>query len=527
MPPNYSPSQHGDVPQVPHNEYPTEGMTMYCRAGPPSATGSAISANTRPSSRDDQSEISQPSSYTSADPMSGKNSPIKGAGPAGGVQLPGMASPEKSVQKKRSGFFSNSPFRRKSKREPDHQAHNSNRNTWNPSTNNSKINVNSATQSSVSQQSSPVKFTSSRPESRNVFRREQAPEGEEPADPRASFQLNVGNNVFDVASPDSQSTPRASMNPRRGVPGSGASSSLVSPGGDLSMDPVAQALAELKSANSNMGMGKQASMRVQADRHLGVQTPGPDSQSPTRPSMISAQSADKLAAQRGTPPPAYDVAPTGRSSALGVPQPAFTSREMRSRTETWGASSTSSPARPPNGNVRARSPGPGMPRAASPQPQNMRARSPGPGMPRAASPQPQNMRARSPGPGMMRARSPGPQMMSPQGPPKFQEGSPYPRMGGGRGAQGRPGSSMGMEMQLSNGQANPRPSSAYGGQYPGSQQNAYDPRASSSQLRRERSKSMAAAPNPPAQQPPQGVLHYGEQAPPHPPFIPYLDFSSD
>ena len=554
LPPEYSPSQHGDIPNVPHNQYPTEGMTMYCRAGPPSVNGSAISANTRPSSRDDHSEVSAPSSFTSADPMSGKSSPVKGR-PAGGVQLPGMgSSPEKSIQKKRSGFFSNSPFRRKSKREPDHQPHASNRNTWNP-TSPTKSETSPMRGVPSGQQSIPTKYTSDdRPASRNVFRRDQPPEGEEAADPRASFQLNVGNNVFDVASPDSyQSTPRASVNNRRGFANSRANSSLASPTQDLSMDPVAQALADLKSGSA-FGMSKQASMRVQADRLLGVQSPNPDAQSPTRPGAISAASADRLIApHRGTPPPAYEggAATPGRSSALGVPQPAFTSREMRSRTENWGANGATSPTRPAMAPPRARSPGPGMPRAASPQPQQiMRARSPGPGMMRAASPQPpqNNMRARSPGPGMMRARSPGPQMMMPpprqqESPHRFQEGSPYPRIGnGGRNSGGRPSSSMGMEMQLSNGQqqtpnsmGNARPSSAYGGSYfpqqpqPQQQQQhqsqSYDPRDAQgqgqarSQMKRERSKSMGPVPSIGRNAPPPGVLHYGKLSVFHP--LPY------
>ena len=157
VPPNYSPSQHGGVPQVPHNQYPTEGMTMFCRSDATSAAGSALSSNTRPDSRDDHSEYSAPSSFTSADPASGAASPTKMA-PVNGVQLPGMTSPEKSVQKKRSGFFSNSPFRRKSRKDHDHPAHSdvsSNRSTWNgASSMGGRINLNPSVSSA---QSSPTK----------------------------------------------------------------------------------------------------------------------------------------------------------------------------------------------------------------------------------------------------------------------------------------------------------------------------------------------------------------------------------
>ena len=526
VPPNYSPSQHGDIPKIPHNQYPTEGMTMFTRAGPPSVTGSGLSAGTRPSSRDDQSEYSQPSSYTSADPMSGKSSPTKGM-PAGGVELPGISSsPDKSVQKKRSGFFSNSPFRRKSKREADHHTHtpSGNRNIYNLVTNSSRMNIAPSNISSTSTQSSPTKLSAhDRPQSRSLFNRAPPPDGEEPADPRASFQLNVGNNVFDVASPDShQSTPKASMNNHRGFPGSTPVSTINAPADD----PIVQALADLKMSSNGLGMNKQASMRVQADRHLGVQTPSLDAQTPNRPTMISAQSADRLAAQRGTPPPAYDGG--SRGSALGVPQPAFTSREMRSRTENWGTGSNVGGTRQSAGNLRARSPGPGIPRAASPQPQrgDFRSRSPRPGIMRARSP--------APGPGQMRARSPGPDMMQQQQqtPVSRNESSSYPKFGPG-GGQERRGS--GMEVQLSSsdmqryddggsgrsrGQMNnARPMSAYGGSFPqqpqmqqSQQQQGYDQRGRmDGQMRRERSKSMAAVGSRQGSEPgpPAGILHYG------------------
>lgn len=68
----------------------------------------------------------------------------------------------------------------------------------------------------------------------------------EPVDPRASFQLNVGNNVFDVATPDQKNT--AMQN----IPLHSAAEEL---------DPIAQALAELK------GSTKASSSRVSADNY--------------------------------------------------------------------------------------------------------------------------------------------------------------------------------------------------------------------------------------------------------------------
>lgn len=545
VPPNYSPSQHGDVASVPHNEYPTEGMTMFCRTGPPSITGSGLSSNTRPSSRDSQSDYSNPTSYTSADPVSGKTSPTKSMPPVNGVQMPGMnsASPSKAVQKKRSGFFSNSPFRRKSKRELDHTAHISSvdrpdRNTWAPQ---SGLRMNNASTPNVSSTTtSPTK-----PFGRSgIFNRNQVPpEGEEQADPRATFQLNVGNNVFDVASPDNQTTPKG----RNAFQASSASDE------DMGMDPLKQALMDLQQGTG--GMSKQSSTRVTADRYHGIQTPAPDSMM-ARPAPLSAAGADKIAAQRGTPPPAYEGARGGAPPALGVPQPAFTSKEMRKRTETWGQGSTGSSAAYSSGRTsqgsrpgtrddsfqRSRSPGPGMaslPRAASPQP--MRARSPGPDMMRSRSPGPSinpNMRARSPAPPMnpnIRARSPAPPMntnirsRSPAPPvnPNIRARSPAPPMmnaqqhhhravspnpyGGGKNVQVQSRqNSGGMEMQLSsqdvqrydaggNGRSRQnmmdqggRPGSAFGGESYGQQRES---RAMDPQMRRERTKSMAPAPN--------------------------------
>jgi hypothetical protein len=567
VPPNYSPSQHGDLTNIPHNEYPTEGMTMFCRTGPPSVTGSGLSSNTRPSSRDSQSDYSNPTSYTSADPVSGKNSPTKGMPPVNGVQMPGMGnpSPEKAVQKKRSGFFSNSPFRRKSKKEQDHQAHTpsterNNRNTWAPQ---SALRLNNASTTNVSSANSSPTKTFGR---NNVFNRNHAPpEGEEQADPRATFQLNVGNNVFDVASPDNQTTPKG----RKGFPGLASSA-------DDAMDPLKQALMDLQSGNG--GMSKQSSTRVTADRYHGIKTPAPD-QTAVRPAPLSAASADKIAAQRGTPPPAYEGAGGAAPPALGVPQPAFTSKEMRKRTETWGHSSNGSNVGYPSGRnsqtsrpstrddvQRSRSPGPGiggLPRAASPQP--MRARSPAPDMMRSRSPGPPmnhdmrsrspvpptnpnmrarspappmnpNMRARSPAPPMnsnvrarspappmnpnMRARSPAPPMMNGQG--QYRAASPNPY--GGRNVQSRQNSG-GMEMQLSgqdvqrydaggSGRSRHsimdrggRPGSAYGGDPYAQQQGG---RGMDPQMRRERSKSMAPAPVPGMGG--KAVLHYGESS---------------
>ncbi|EXJ56946.1 hypothetical protein A1O7_07290 [Cladophialophora yegresii CBS 114405] len=582
VPPNYSPRQHGEVPQVPHNQYPTEGMTMFCRSdAPPSVAGSALSSNTRPESRDDQSDYSAPSSFTSAEPSSGAASPTKMA-PINGVQLPGMTSPEKSVHKKRSGFFSNSPFRRKSRKEHENPIASdlsSTRSSWNAvSATNGRINLNPTVSSA---QSSPTKSPVRQQQSyfnRNVA--DMAPEGEEAPDPRANFQLNIGNNVFDVASPDGyqDTTPKTSAASRRGFLPPPTASTLTD---DSMHDPIARALADLKqSAGSSSGMAKQASTRVAVDRYHGVATPAPEQEPLTRPGILSAESQARLAAQRGTPPPAYETAgaeprPVGRvQTALGVPQPAHTKREMLNRTETWGTNrvngSQTQPSRPGTRDGR-RSPGPGMVRAASPQPQAYnqpprarspqpqgqftqppRGRSPAPGMiPRAASPLPQAQgayqpRSRSPAPGMMpRTASPNPmgqQQGARPGSQQYRAASPNPYAGRPRPdprSSHAPRQGSGMEMQLSSQdvtrydgrdgggsgrsrQNMMRPNSSFGGDrysQPQQQQQQQQRQPQSQQrggsmdieLRRERSKSLASIPYrgpPPPQPEPQRVLHY-------------------
>lgn len=507
VPPNYSPSQHGDIPQVPHNEYPYEGMTMHCRRDDqPSRTAqSDLSASTRPPSRDSNSDYSNPSSFTSAEPMSGKNSPNKQA-PVNGVQMPGMVSSlEKTLAKRRSGFFSkspfnaNSPFRRKSKKEPSNPLTTSNvsNSSWNASR--SDLSTSSAQSSPTKQQQSYTRQPSA-PFNRHAGI--SAPEGEEPADPRANFQLNIGPNVLDVASPDTpnsgshQSTPRASVaNTRRGQ---------YAPPVAGSDDPVAQALANLKQSSGGIDMSKRASLRQPVDAYHRVKTPAPDQKPANRPGFVS-QTSDVFAGQRGTPPPAYE----GRAqSALGVPQPAFTSKDMRARTENWGMGSSVSA--PPG------RPGSSMGRPASRDGR----RSPGPAMtgqvPRAASPQPSSavIRSRSPGPqhaGMpMRARSPAP-MQQPGPDPSLRARSPAPdmRMRGAPPNQFKP-------QQL---QTNGRPTSSYAGQprYEAAP-SGYDQRGRGVDpaVRRERSQSVAAPGMMSGQQSRQGSANQYRSASPNP-----------
>lgn len=352
------------LPTVPHNEYPTEGMTMFCRTAPPSERSSAASP-IRPSSRDSQSEYSNPTSFSSQEQASGKQSPIK-------QNTAPIISPTNEIQKKRSGFFSNSPFRRKSKHEKEGRENSSipilapsiiSSNTWAPS---SAQNVESRT-------SKPARSYARGNNSANS--RDKYSGSPEPVDPRANFQLNVGPNVFDVASPDSNRN-KPTPNP------------LNHSTKDL--DPIAQALAELK------GINKQSSVRMSADRYHGIATPAP----PGTPGMSTptTRHSDHAAAQRGTPPPSYhDQTPVKR---LDLPKPAFTSAQMQQTTrkyigQTKDMYGSSRPGTRNSATEIPRSTSPLPMRSVSPRPGYNSAQTQGQGFGSRASPNPQTNVGRS------------------------------------------------------------------------------------------------------------------------------------
>jgi hypothetical protein len=323
---------------IPHNDYPADGMTQFCRIGPPSDR-STIPSPARPSSRDSQSDYSNPTSFSSIEPPSGSASP--------GKPMPQSSFPEPSpvedmsMQKKR-GFF-NSPFtRRKSKHEKEPPVLTpSNRSTWGPTSRTTDENI------------SPTRPLG-RVNRGAILQDAPRSASPEPVDPRANFQLNVGNNVFDVASPDKKKKPKQ-QEPLE------------------ELDPIAQALEELK------GVTKQTSLRVSADRYHGLATPQPPG-TPAVGANLPGGAPTPLtnvvmnAAKRGTPPPSYEQPPMSR---LGAPKPAHTSRQMQKTTEMYVNQKVSMF----NDGPRATSRSPTKqepPRAASPAPP--RATSPRPGM---------------------------------------------------------------------------------------------------------------------------------------------------
>jgi hypothetical protein len=362
----YEQSQHRPLSAVPHDPHPMDGMTMLCRTGPPSERSSAPSL-ARPSSRDSNSEYSNPTSFSSQEPPSGKVSPVK------------QPSPEKQVLKKKSGFFQ-SPFRRKSIKEKDNPTAAmtpSSRNTW-------------SARSTTNNQSSPARpqmYGQGRQGSQNMMISDRPTGSPEPVDPRASFQLNVGNNVFDVATPDNKS--KAIQN--------------TSSQPEEELDPIAQALAELK------GVTKASSTRVSADNYHGIPTPAPGATPNPRPVGAQMANGALTAGMRGTPPPSYDQ-PMQR---LGLPQPAFTSKAMQQTRQKYVDQTQNmfnAQARPESQGGYGSGSRPGtrnsdMPRATSPAPQ--RSVSPRPSM---QSDSRQSYRSASPNPygGSQGSASPNP-----------------------------------------------------------------------------------------------------------------------
>lgn len=486
LPPNYDPNQHGEIATVPHNAYPTDGMTMFCRTGPPSERSSGTNSGYRPSSRDSQSELSNPtSSMSSQEPPSAKQSPTK---PTNGIALPGISS-DTQVQKKRSAFFSNSPFRRKSRHDKDRHSGPSSqppsRGTWDsPTKQNNPIRAPPQPQQQPPPQpqvQSPSQAPAVMPPSNA---RSSSPD---PVDPRANFQLNVGHNVFDVASPEKNALKKAQL---------GKSAEDES-------DPIARALADLKTP------GKQSSgNRVSADRYHGLATPAPSNV--------------------GTaPPPAYNDSPMKR---LDAPQPAFTSAQMQKTTQKYVGQG-------PGMFRRGNSPGPANRNSGHSQDSSTRARSPTPR--RSASPNvsprvdtriAQYSRGPSPNPSpyqssSMRSRysqSPSvstppqrpndpaysPREYTPRGSPNVARAvSPQPQYR----QQVRPSSAGGMELQLSNHHGDMYGRDAYSprGREPARPVSYYGD--AGSQGSRSRSRTLAAA-DPGRQFSRDGrpVLHFGK-----------------
>ncbi|KAF4122681.1 Variant SH3 domain [Geosmithia morbida] len=350
---SYDSSHRSPVSAVPHDPYPKDGMTMLCRTGPPSDLSSPVASN-RPSSRDENSEYSNPTSFSSQEPPSGKTSPTK-------QDQPPMPSPEKRVFKKKSGFFQNhSPFRRKSVKEAQSPERRGGANTWHAS--------------NASQSGSPARRQQVyEPEDQGNRFAQARSHSPEPIDANASVALGVGQNVLPVQPQRQQPAKAAAEDPDDG-------------------DPIAQALAELKGVTLN----KESSVRMSADHYHGISTPAPGSEAAANARSVPAPGRRGSATvSQGTPPPYYGQSGQQQAaqqqqqtpvSRLGVPPPAVTSKAMKEATKkateqargVFGESGrrdsvaygASSPASRPGtrGTDMPRTASPAPTRAASPQP---------------------------------------------------------------------------------------------------------------------------------------------------------------
>jgi hypothetical protein len=359
-----------DVPKVPHNEYPQDGMTQFCRTGgPPSSIGplssigapsdlgsnlsSNVSSNIRPPSRDSQSEYSA-LSYGDGHLQQQHQPPQqvqhRGGAGAGRPAMSRAASPAPPPQpqqqqeelgtpsKSRSRSFFKSPFRRPSR--PDNKldpggpaplsdghsgsspARPANRNTWG-----------AAAARRAGFESAGASPASAR---RSIFGGGRggdaggASASPEPALGAAGggarrYQLNVGDNMFDVA-PASPHRPRSR--------GGGSAGAAAAADEDDPTDPLVQALDELNRVTS-----KATRSRGSADHYFNIPTPTPGT-------PLSA-GGPVAAAQRGTPPPQYEGGRPGGGSApgsaaagsahqtLGAPPAAHTAREMHAATSRY------------------------------------------------------------------------------------------------------------------------------------------------------------------------------------------------
>jgi hypothetical protein len=335
-----------DVQKVPHNnEYAQDSMSRYSRSGPPPLNPSDISSSSvsyRPGSRDSQSEVSALSggSFTSYEASNGNQSPVKQMNDEPSKKSPWYKSP-----------FSRSKGQESKESTPTPTPVANPRNTWGVA---------------AGRKAGHDNGTPTRPFGRGPLFQNPQPSSPDPVDPHSKIQLNVGNNVFDV-SPDSHRRPVQQKQNHRHHPQHDSFDPT---------DPLEQALADL----SDITASKVPQDRSSTDHHFGLRTPVPGMP------LAGAVQTPLAAAQRGTPPPAYNnPAALAPANHLGAPPAAHTARDMHAaknrylnqRRDVYDPSSPSSPSTA----------------AAAPQPRHSRSQS----AVRATSPAP--LRATSPRPG--------------------------------------------------------------------------------------------------------------------------------
>lgn len=380
----YDANQHGAVSAVPHDPYPMEGMTMLCRTGPsPISDHSSQVTSARPSSRDSHSDYSNPNSFSSVEPPSGKTSPVKqdpirqdpapapAPAPVQTRAPPPVTAPAPApVQSRAPAPVAASAPAPVQARAPAPVQTRASVPTptpapaLTPAPKPAPTPVAAApapTRAAVTPATSPVKLVAKKKsggflKNHSPFRRKSQKELQQP-----------NRNTWHASNTPSLSSPVRRPQPQTQEPTNNvvtqertqspepidANASLAlgvgqnvfpvstpdtkkTPGAATAqepaeeMDPIALALAELKGVT----LGKNSSMRVSADHYSGIATPASGSEaasrqaSATRPAP-TASNPDIAAAKRGTPPPSYQT-PTSR---LGVPPPAVTSRAMKEATK--------------------------------------------------------------------------------------------------------------------------------------------------------------------------------------------------
>lgn len=234
---------------------------------------------------------------------------------------------DQSTARKR-GFFTHSPFRRKSKSEKREREQLSQKQQYQrqqtdleqkqrvqqriPQVQSFNANTQHSGRNSWNAESARG-YTTSNQDLRSPTRQSnlttvELPSSPEPQDPRTSFQLNVGENVFDVAPPDNRTALENQSNQRPQQ----EQKSLDE--GNPELDLIAQALADLGGGGNVSNTG---SVRKTADRFYGIATPAP---------QPGIGNDNALSQQKGVPSQIY-MAP--KRSALDAPAPAHTSAAMQ------------------------------------------------------------------------------------------------------------------------------------------------------------------------------------------------------
>ncbi|RPA83678.1 hypothetical protein BJ508DRAFT_207045 [Ascobolus immersus RN42] len=316
--PNRS-SKHQQIANTAHNDYPLDGMTMYCRATP--SDRSSASSPARPPSSHASSDYSSATSVSSgSDTIPTPSERQERALQQKEQQLREQHQLLQQREQQQQLLQQREQQQQLEQQERDDTPTVRSRGTWSASSAPPRALTTPNLGGSTSSRHTPAL----------TFGNEHV-DNSEPIDPRASLALNIGGNVFDIATP---ALDRNTPSKKEEKPPAEEAEPL---------DPIAQALAELKGATKGTPAPREPPQQPQspldfrksADRYYGLQTPAPGTPvpQPSTPAPLRKNTEPAAAAQRGTPPPSYH-SPVKRST-LGTPAPAFTAAEMKERTREY------------------------------------------------------------------------------------------------------------------------------------------------------------------------------------------------